>query len=344
MLKLSIQEKNPRKIGQIHGETFRKEIRELSEIRKGLLREYLQGWSWEDVEVLSKKMVRRLKDFPDLFEEFVGLSEASQISEAELTVLNNYTDIRDFSKNKQDAAEDGCSVFAVKNHRTNLCGQTWDMHASARPYAVQLSFPDAHFLTVVGCLALTGVNSFGVSVFINNMHCSETNENGLMWPALVREMLKQTSAQEALKVLRTVLPCSAHNYLVCDRKEMFNIEATGQRFEVTSHLTQKGTIFHTNHFVGELKGTEILSRQSPTTHQRYVALQNYLGVEQEKTKSEIFQELFQKGQTAKIILIPKPNEPHGGATCGGMTVDYQKNEVEFFDGLYEKKDRIVKTW
>lgn len=335
MLRLSIQEKNPRKIGQIHGETFRKEIQELSSIRKGLLREYLQDWSWEDVEVLSKKMVHRLKDFPDLFEEFSGISETSHISAADLTVLNNYTDIRDFSKNRQQAAEDGCSVFAVKNQKTNLCGQTWDMHASARPYALQMSFPDAHFLTVVGCLALTGVNAFGVGVFINNMHCSETNENGLMWPALVREMLKQKLAREALKVLKTTLPCSAHNYLVCDREEMFNIETTGQRFEVTSHLTKKGTIFHTNHFVGGLKGTEILSRQSPTTHQRYVTLQNYLGSERDEARPEIFEELFQTGQTAKTILIPKPNDPHGGATCGGMIVDYQKNEVEFFDGAYE---------
>lgn len=344
MLKLSIQEKNPKKVGQIHGETFRKEIRELSEIRKELLRDYLKDWSWEDIEALSKKMVRRLKDFPDLFEEFSGICEASHVSEAELVVLNNYTDIRDFSKNRQNAAEDGCSIFVVKNQRTNLCGQTWDMHASARPYALQMSFPDSHFLTVVGCLALTGVNSFGVSVFINNMHCTETNENGLMWPALVREMLKQKSAQAALRLLKTTLPCSAHNYLVCDREESFNIETTGQRFEVTSHITQKGAGFHTNHFVGELKGTEILSRQSPTTHHRYVALQNYLGVEREQTKSEIFQELFQKGQTAKTILIPKPDDPHGGATCGGMIVDYQKSEVEFFMGLYEKKDRIVKTW
>ena len=122
------------------------------------------------------------------------------------------------------------------------------------------------------------------------------------------------------------------------------METTGQRFEVTSRVFQKGISFHTNHFVSELKGTEILARQSPTTHHRYVALQNYLSLEGEHTKPELLQECLQKGQTAKTILIPEPDDPHGGATCGGILVDYQRGEVEFFSGLYEKKGRIIKTW
>src|SRR5690606_5823501 len=159
-------------------------------------------------------------------------------------ILNNYTDMRDFSY----PSDGGCSTWSVRTEQEYIAGQTWDMHASATPYILHLTIQDAigpiHILTVTGCLGLSGVNPQGVSVFINNMHCSETAVQ-LMWPALVRSLLQKPTAQDALNFLKENLPCSGHNYLICDPTESINVETTGLRYDVTHQSQGPAIYFHT---------------------------------------------------------------------------------------------------
>lgn len=346
---------SPRQRGEQHGESFRKQIQELAEIRRELVLSYLKPMPLLQVETLALAQAQFLsKKHPDLYEEFCGIAEASKLSAVDLIILNNYTDMRDFSSESTFSLGDGCSVFSIKTATETFCGQTWDMHASAKPYVLHLTVPAVQktprmeVLTVTGCLGLAGFNERGVVVLINNLSCTET-EVKLIWPALVRKMLEKSSAQEAFQSLTQNLPCSGHNYLICDPKESLNIETTAKQYEVTGKISSEGVLFHTNHFIGKLKNKEITERLSQTTHKRYDSLEKYFKkVSPEKlTRTQWIRDLFIQGEPCHTICQPRPDpvrEPHGPMTCGGLWVDLKAHEAEFFGGLYQDKDIRSVRW
>lgn len=336
MKKLSLSG-TPSQRGAAQGEHFRSEIRELANIRLELCRGYLKDLGPEKLEELALRLVAALRKYPSFYEEFVAIGQAANVTLVDLMILNNYTDMRDFSHNETlkhskpfDDQDGGCSTFCVRDtqNKRTLFGQTWDMHASAAPFMVHLKFEDgvkADVLTLTGCLALSGVNEFGVGVFINNLHCRESSFR-LMWTALVRGMLEQKSALEAKSYLEKNIPASAHNYLICDAKEAFNVETTGLRSEVTQHLTGDGVAFHTNHFVGKLVETEILERRSKTSVTRFENLKKYFSSHstRELTLEKLVQDhMVEQSQCSESVFVKHPGakDPHGSFTCGNIIVE-----------------------
>jgi isopenicillin-N N-acyltransferase-like protein len=270
--------------------------------------------------------------------------------------------MRDFSwrdKNSVSLQDGGCSVFSVRGKTERICGQTWDMDATALSYVVHLSLKasdkselSSEVFSLTGCLGLSGVNSKSVGVFINNLHCRETG-NGLAWPALVRGMLNQDSAASALKFMETHLPASGHNYLICDPKETLNVESTGQRVVVTARSSSPGAIFHTNHYVDpSLKDQEISERRSLTTHGRYGALETFFrGFKFDGfTYDSVAQGVFE-GETGKTVSIPLPpaarhdiKKAPAAVTCGGILVDLVARTGELYAGVYADGDRRAIRW
>jgi len=332
--------------GLKHGETFKSDINELYAIRKDLLSGYLRRWTADQIKDLAIDMVETLKAYSLDYEEFRGISKASGLEEWELMVLNNYTDMRDFwAGDDLDRNADGCSVLSVRAGKTLICGQTWDMHASAQNYVLNIEipkgeFPGASILTVTGCLGLAGVNDLGVSVLINNMHCRETSR-GLMWSALVRSMLREKTAKAGVGFLQNSLPCSGHNYLICDHDETYNVETTGTRAVVTSHFNGNGVTFHTNHYVSDLNEVEILGRQSKTTFKRYDELEKYFATTKIESRGYdgIAQDIL-SGEVLKSVCIDEnPEKPHAAMTCGGLIYDYAAHRGEVFQGFYADGNR-----
>ncbi len=357
MLKLQLSSKTPKTRGQEQGEALRKQIQELASIRRELVLGFLKGFDVVRIEELALLQARALVRYPHYYEEFLGIAEGAKIAVSDLVILNNYTDMRDFSHSafmKQPVTapldDGGCSVLSARNKPTlSFAGQTWDMHASARPYMLHLSIPqDAvaktprmELLTLSGCFALSGVNEHGVAVFINNMHCEETSVS-LLWPCLVRGMLSQNSAASALDYLKKNIPCSGHNYLICDGTSFFNVETTGLRFEVTANVQDNGFTFHTNHYVGSLVSTEILDRRSKTSLDRHTALQTYFKNKAlNSLKSEtLVDDLFASDNQSAICIKP-PKDPHGSATCGGIFYDWLTKSGCIFGGLYSEKEHSI---
>jgi isopenicillin-N N-acyltransferase-like protein len=293
-----------------------------------------------EIDELALAQARVLAGYPDFYAEFTAIAESAHLSLADLVILNNYTDMRDFG------GEGGCSVVALRNARETLAGQTWDMHASATPYILHLSTPEAEILTVVGCLGLAGVGRKGVGVLINNLHSHEFKV-GLIWPALVRGMLLESSARAARNYMEKNLPCSGHNYLLVDAQEALNVEATGQRVATTGELRGSGVIFHTNHYVDpELSKTEILSLQSKTTHARHQALQRYFDQTDVESLNgtRLCEDVFTGARAPAVCVHPPVGDPHGAMTCGGMLLDFKRKEGLSFGGLYQSGDHYRFNW
>ncbi len=344
----------PRERGLQHGNQFKTQIHELAEIRKALLISYMKPLSMDEMNEIVQKQIDSFKSHRDpiaqkYWEEFAGIADGAQISHLDLMILNNYTDLRDFGYSKSQHDE-GCSVFGYESAHAHYCGQTWDMHASARPYMLHLKTAEnAHILTVTGCLGLAGVNRQGVAVMVNNLHCKETQYQ-LPWPGLIRGIMDQSSARTALTYLSQNLPSSGHNYLICDTQDFIDVETTGERYAIAHQSSKSGGAiprytWHTNHYITELKAIEIAERKSPTTQKRFEEvekkLKSFARNPNLKTQ-DMVEELFGE----PIICMPKPTHsgdgveagPHAGMTCGGLWVDFVSRRARFFAGTYDEKD------
>lgn len=357
----------PRERGHQHGEHFRDQIREMAAVRRKLFDTYFEGFPEKDVEKLIQDGLKTLAKHKSLYSEFQAISEASGVAEGELLILNNYTDMRDFSylpaqmakakkvaRKKETIDAGGCSVFGVRGTEasgkpSSICGQTWDMDAYAAPFVAHLSVKPLHatepaveLFSVTGCLGLSGVNEHGVAVFINNLHCAETSR-GLAWPALVRLMLNQKSAGKALAAMKKFKPASGHNYLVCDAKESLNIETTGKRIVVTDKVVKPGATFHTNHYVSKLKSVEISERRSMTTHTRSKALEGLVrGYDFSRLSLTGVARDFFEGPVGEFVSIPIPKDPSkipAAVTCGGLIVDLSHRRGVMYAGVWADENR-----
>ena len=325
---------NPYQRGFQHGTAFSKEIREFAASRIELLKGYLPTWTTQEINELAQKQIDVLQEYREEFEEFCGIADGADLPQEDLMVLNNYTDMRNFS-----TPEQGCSALYYKKHNELIYGQTWDMTPEALPYLLHLKIKDVndtHIFTVVGCLALCGVASHGVGVFINDLKTTETGR-GLMWPALVRCLLKQRTAADGLRFIKKNLPSSGHHYLICDNKECYSVETTGQRIDTVKTVTGSGVAFHTNHYLGKLGSTVADGSLSTTTLLRYDHINEYFNKNDKLTFQEVARGLFGTDLASGGVCM-LPSTPSAAITCGGLLFDGIKKTGVVFEADYCAKN------
>lgn len=323
----------PYQRGLQHGKAFAKDIRDFAASRKVLLRGYLPGWSDQEINELAQEQIDVLQEYREEFEEFCGIADGADLAQEDLMILNNYTDMRNFTK-----IDEGCSSIYYNKHGQVVYGQTWDMSPEARPYILHLKVKDVsdyHIFTVVGCLALCGVASHGVGVFMNDLKTTETSR-GLMWPALIRCLLKQRTAEDANQFIKVNLPASAHHYLICDNKQCFSVETTGQRTDVVNAVNGNGVVFHTNHYIGKLGEKAVDVQLGSTTYLRYDKLKEFFNKNDKLNFQSVAKGLFGTAIDSGGVCI-YPTTPSAAITCGGLLFDGIKRTGEVFEADYNDK-------
>ncbi len=266
--------------GQAHGESYRGAIAELVEIRTDLIRDKNPTLTPERIKALADEQSEVTKrDAPNYLDELLGIAQGSGATRSDLIVLNNYTDFRDI----QPVEDQGCSLVYLNSDDGPSIGQTWDMHGSAKRYVSVLDIPLANghraiAFSLVGCLGMMGFTSHGTVIGVNNINTNGAKA-GILWPALVRQILEQTDQDSMVNCLTSANVTSGHNYLLADGDigEMWEV-APGVS-ERVSHKTrgEKGFLFHTNHCMGtEVAARETKISQNSTTHIRHDLLANKL--------------------------------------------------------------------
>ena len=250
-------------MGDAHGRAHGAEIRRYADDRVELVAEGL--WSGGPLErgavlELAEACLPAHEAFsPGLHAEMLAMASAAGITPAEAVVVGGFTDFVDTVRaatggpHPATVVEDDCTAFVVPDGRTagaGMLGQTWDMHDTATDHVVLARLrpddgPDALVFTTVGCLGQIGMNSAGVSVGINNLTGND-GRFGVTWPTVIREMLAQPTAAEALGVLLRADLAGAHNYLILDAEGRgFNVEAMPSARPAQTLAAEP--IAHTNH-------------------------------------------------------------------------------------------------
>lgn len=246
-------EGDPVSRGRAHGTAFAGAIRRYTEERVHLA----TNGSWAgrparraDILGLAEAMLPAHRDYaPALYAELVAMAEAAGISPAEAVVVGGFTDFVDAVRNAggPDVTEDDCTAVVTPE---GWFAQTWDMHDSATEHVVLLGLhPDdgvaAEVFTTVGCVGQIGMNAAGLTVGINNLTATD-GRVGVTWPFVVREALRETTAEAALARITAAPLAGAHAYLLLDAAGAgFVVEA----FPSVTTVTRLGAspLAHTNH-------------------------------------------------------------------------------------------------
>lgn len=349
-----------RQAGLRHGEEFRPMIRELVEIRTELCLSVGRFRDRAELRAIAQEHMPVLKRFDQgLTEELVGISEGAGVSEADIVVLNHYTDLRDIDpgafggtmgrptspapmpeeshKALRRGNEEGCSVVSSRSPAQQVLGQTWDMHGSAEPYVMMLGIPEgtdasgaprpaAWVFTLTGCLALAGMNRHGVAVMINNLRSVDAGV-GVVWPAFVRKLLAAPDHATAKAIALDAPIGSGHHYIIGSPDNIFAFETSGALRE-TVFTGERGTYVHTNHCLDASVAERTVVPDASTTRERYRRLAPLEGGPP-LTVNELWTALGSHAGYPRSVCshMASPSHPHGSKTCGGLVVDLGGREA-----------------
>ena len=287
-------------------------------------------------------------------------------------VLNHYTDLRDVSPavldevsppdESRQAATDtgpssdpgGCTALHVYGPEGMILGQTWDMHGTAAEFVRMLriapkgSDKEVLSFSLTGCLGMTGINESGVAVTINNLTSTDA-QVGLCWPALVRRLLEQSTAQEARDLLMATRLSSGHHYMIADARNFFGIETSGKQ-KVQTQEGAKIAHLHTNHcFDPRLRKHEKVAKISTSFRRMDLATAAYAESRPSRAQ-EVWDFLSSHEGYPKSICSHVDNvegDPSASKTCGQVVMKVESGEVLAVRGCAHEHERVslkVSRW
>jgi isopenicillin-N N-acyltransferase-like protein len=355
--------KSPREWGRIHGESFRGEIKSLADIRMYLCTKVGTFQNREQVMACAAAHLPVLERYDAaLFSELAGIAEGANVTPEEIVVANHYTDLRDLDPDpatwraaptKDDPGNaassrggvvgDGCSTLFAKTPTGRILAQTWDMHATAIPYVMAMKLPDTPdalggtLLSVTGCLGMAGMNRHGVGIAINNLFSIDATL-GVVWPAMVRRALQETTAKDACNVIMGSPIGSGHHYFVADPHDAFGIEASGTRRKIVWQRdvsAAEARYCHTNHCIDA--DIEARSKVPPTstTRDRMAWLERDMTREPIRDLDDTWQRLGStEGYPRSICTnMATPEAPHGVATCAAIAMNLDTKRLYIQQGF-----------
>lgn len=334
---LILPDASPFEQGRVHGETWRDLCHELAEIRTHLTL-IRPNWQFDGardaLRGVAAKHMPLLEAFdPDAAEELRGIAEGAAMPVEDVVLLNHYTDLRDIHADARPetsdgldlvSSDDGCTVVTAPGDG-RLLAQTWDTHWSAHRFVSLLGIPArgaapaAWMYSITGCVGMAGMNAAGVGVAINNL-LSNDARIGVVWPSLIRRMLRETTARAAFEVLRAAPIGSGHHYVVVDADEALALETSGTRAAVLLDDPNR-SYHHTNHCLNPHIAE--VSRESPTstTRIRFGRMGESLAAAAPTDLADLWRRLHD------VSDPPKPGQEHGVATCGACATSVAAGEL-----------------
>lgn len=330
--------------GLQHGETYRAGIKELALIRKELMLNKNPHIK-EHLDQLAHAQLENTRIYaPLICEELVAIAKASNLSVAEIVILNNYTDFRDLT-----LPEEGCSTVHIQNDEKIFSGQTWDMHKSAKNYICVIrapsigESPESLIFSLVGCVGMMGVNTHRCLVGVNNINTINA-KGGVIWPVLVRKLLMEKTLADMEERLMHAPVTSGHNYILSGPEggRHYEITPTDREKVLSLDKNEDGAIFHTNHCLGpKVKLHEDTTSQSSTSLLRFDLLQNK--TPDVKTYDELINLLKDhEGFPKSICSHFESGTQDPSFTCGGGVAEIAAgNRVNFWRGCQEHDKNFV---
>ena len=236
------------------GEMFKADIERIVE----QFYQIYDGFKLSKDQVLRRAMryVPFIEDYsPEIAEEMKGIAEGSGKDLAEVAMIVAYYEIYD-----RVAFTSGCTSLGVSPQYTKdneaYVAQNWDDDVNwywdgDMPRLLKKrrkTGPDVLAYTYPGMPAGAGMNSYGIGLCWNTMHC-EKSKVGVPTYVILTEVLHQKRIDDALGAILRVERAESFNYVMGSKEgEIYNVEANPEIYDIQYVETCMG---HANHFVSK---------------------------------------------------------------------------------------------
>ena len=252
---------SPRQRGHAHGESLRRQIRELLLRWKDFLA-WTHGVSPRDYihEFISQTNFTPAieKWTPGLLDEVRGIAEGAAV---------DFTDIYAFQlqdeewwfgqahKKQPAAAANACSSLAWRGdaRHPSLVAQNMDLPDYMHEYQVVLRIQqdglpgEILIFSVAGLLALNGMNSSPLAIVCNNLSQLNHSARGLPVAFVLRGALEQSSFERARALLNNCPHASGQNYILGSPSQIIDLECSANQVAPYAPDGRTRGVCHTNH-------------------------------------------------------------------------------------------------
>lgn len=272
----SIKTKHPLKYFQISGGAHDRGF-EYGERCKGSISHFIDTFyaEFKEKKNLSKAEILRyasrytpyIEEYsPEVMEEMKGVAEGSGRQLEELVMVSLHEEKLGFTG--------GCTTLAASGSATvggeAYMGQNWDTSTDVwwdgdMPCLLEInrgSSPDVLAYAYPGMQSNAGMNSKGISISWNSVPRVELRV-GVPTYIIITELLRQRTIGDAIDSILRANRAGCFNFVVGDKTEIYNIEATPSDIDIQYIETCMG---HANHFVSnKLAGLQDMSKIKAST-------------------------------------------------------------------------------
>ncbi len=335
-------------VGRQHGEALREGVRESLGLRMSrcleISRSAGKGEDPDALRALGRECLKHVGEFsPGMLEEVKGIAEGAGVSPEEILITSGYTDFRDTIRSGGVNSATECTACwagpGATTDGTTFVAQTWDMFSEAEDGVVWLKLavegePVVFTLAYAGCVGMTGMNSRGVALAINNLNPTDARP-GVPWTFINRAILASESAEEAFAAVKRARLCSGHNYVIGDSSGTgMSVETTGRR--LTRIEPDGPTLAHSNHYLDpQLAEIEKPLDPQGSSPQRVRRMDEILREGRGKIDRAFIESALSDHDGKPRSICAHDYEVTGGATirsCAALIMDTKKREVAYIKG------------
>ena len=175
-----------------------------------------------------------LQYVPNALEELRGIADGADVLEDDLLLANMFEEVYEAAPLELGLAPiigvgQGCTAFTVVSGARRFAGQNMDYSGNlqGKQLIVRYIYPDQEILMYgfVGQIGGIGVNSNGLSVFVNTLpQGKKRKKDGLGSTFVLRMLLEQKSVDAAFEKLKKVPRFAGTNYTLTDTNKAMILE------------------------------------------------------------------------------------------------------------------------
>jgi hypothetical protein len=252
-----------RERGRIHGESLKKEIREMVGLSRSIAREASFIPEEYERQIVGKTGLLAAAErwTPALVEEIRGIGEGAGLEFTTIFAWNLLDESDWFInqtrwENRAALPKSACSAFGVfkEGGRPSLIAQNADMGPDFDGYQTMLrivhgdSDLEELVLTCPGCIGIWGLNNKSVGVCLNALTSQlQQSPDGLGTLFVARGILSHSRLEDAVKFVQGVKHASGEAYTIGGPDEVVCLEASANAVRRFIPFPGATRVYHTNH-------------------------------------------------------------------------------------------------
>ena len=197
------------------------------------------------------------KHLPNAIKELRGIADGAGVSFDELLLSNMFEEVYEAAPSRighkpRNSPGQGCTSFTVKAGQKRFSGQNMDYSGNlqGKQLVIRYKYPNHQLLMYgfVGQVGGIGVNSNGLSVFVNTLpQGKKRDQDGIGSTFVLRMLLEQDSVDSAIAKLSAAPRFAGTNYILTDFAKGVIIESDAAEAIPREQTNEKPFVVGTNH-------------------------------------------------------------------------------------------------